>query len=370
MVVILAYDIFIANFTATNASGVLSELKYYGPAFTAFLLALNTLSGGIVVMKSDRDYLFTLPLDKRSLALSLYITQFIATGIVILLGFGFFFASYMYVVAGAYDRLLLVLDMVGLALAISSLGVISNVLSTYWRILTALLLAVWALSAILGVPFTPASFFTGNILSGSAAMLSMTVIFTGVALSELSHVELGTMRSLIRVTSAEVKNIRSFAGMSPARAIFSQNFLVFQFAASLNMGGASRYQSGNVRISRVLPVTVALALIYGYLALNAPVLMPPGGPVLGNSVATVLPTFVLFIVFFSSQGGMANERAWLALTAMEPALYFRYLLIAKVLSFVVAISPFAAVNIALAFLGVGGMLTPVIPLLVYRLTKT
>jgi hypothetical protein len=290
--------------------------------------------------------------------LSLYIAQFVATGIIILVFFGYF-ASY-----AAYSYLLLAVDLIALALTAYSLSVISNALSTRWRILVGISMGIWPLSALLSFPFTPASIFTGSAFYGSATMLSLTVVVTAVAFRELSEVELGTMRSLIRATLPEVKNIRSFAGMSPIRAIFSANFSVFQFAGRINMGAVSRYQTSNVRISRVLHAMIVLALLYGYLALKAQELTLPGGPVLGNSVATLLPIFVLFFVFFSSQGGMANERAWLSLTAMEPALYFRYVSIAKLLSFLLVVSPFAAVDVALTILSVSGTLTPIIPLLV------
>jgi hypothetical protein len=356
LVLLFAYNFLISTFANTNVSSLLLISRYYGPGIIAFLLALTTLSGGIVVLKSDRDYLFTLPLDKRELALSLYIAQFVASGITIFLVFSFFSSS---IVVGGYSHLLLVVDLIALTLAVTSLSVVSNVLKTGWRLLVALLLTLWAFPGALGLAFTPASMFTGSVVYGSASMLTLTDVVTFVAFRELSNVELGTMRSLIRATSPEVKNIRSFAGMSPVRAIFSQNFSILQFAGRMNLGTASRYQTGSVRITRVIPVTVALALLYGYVALAL-----SSAIALGNAAASILPMFVLFFAFFSSQGGMANERAWLALTAMEPPLYFRYVSIAKVLSLIVAVLPFAIVNVVLFFMGVSGTLVPVIPLLV------
>jgi hypothetical protein len=127
----------------------------------------------------------------------------------------------------------------------------------------------------------------------------------------------------------------------------------------VNMGTTSRYQSGSIRMSRLMPVAFALALVYGYVALT----LAPTGP-MGNLVVETFPLIVIFIAFLSSQVGMANERAWLAFTSMEPSLYFRYVSMAKAFSLAVMVSPFAIVNVVLALLGVEGALVPVIPLLI------
>jgi hypothetical protein len=357
MALMLAYYLFIGHFAAMNSSPFTSEIQYYGTGFTAFLFALMTLGGGVVVMKSDRDYLFTLPLDKMELAFGLFIAQFVASGIMVFLVFGFF--SSIIVMAGGVSYLLLPIDLIALALSVTSLSVVSNVLQTKWRLLVGALLVLWTLSALLGFAFSPASIFTGSVIYGSTAMLALTFAVTAAALRELSNVELGTMRSLIRATSSEAKNIRTFTGMSPVRAIFSLNFYTFEFSGRVNMGGTSRYQSSNARISRVMLVAFALALLYGYVALT---LSPTGA--MGNVAVANLPIIVMSFALLGSQGGIANERAWLALTSVEPSLYFRYVSMAKALSLVAMISPFAIVNVVLALLGVEGAFVPVIPLLI------
>jgi hypothetical protein len=357
MALMLAYYLILGHFAAAaGSSPFISMIPYYGTGFTAFVFAVMTLGGGVVVMKSDRDYLFTLPLDKGDLALSLYIAQFVASGIMVFLMFGLFSSV---LVVGVANSFLIPLDMVALALCVTSLSVISNVLRTPWRLLVGVLLTLWALSALLGFPFSPASIFTGDVIYGSVAMLALTSVATVAALRELSHVELGTMRNMIRATSPEVKNIRTFAAMTPLRAILSLNFYTFGFATQMNMGGASRYQSGGARLSRVVLVASALALVYGCFVLTSPLEAP-----VGNAVVSLLPTFAMFAAFFSSQMGMANERLWLALTSMEPSLYFRHISMAKALSFAVALSPFVVVNLALSFLGMGGALASVVPLLI------
>ncbi|MCJ7632367.1 hypothetical protein MUP77_08240 [Candidatus Bathyarchaeota archaeon] len=343
LTIIFVYNFFIYTFVSTNFS-LFVVLQYYGPGIITFMLTLTTLSGGIVVLKSDRDYLFTLPLDKRELALSLYIAQFVASGLMIFYFFGFFSSA----VAGMeYGRVLLVADLISLTLTVTSLSVVSNILPTRWRVLAGVLLAIWNLSAILGFAFAPASIFTGNVVNGSASIFALTAIVTVVAFRELEHVQLGMMRSLIRSTSSEVKNMRSFAGMSPVRAIFSENFSVLHFAGRMNMGGVSQYQTTSVPLTRMVLVTSVLAVVYGYVTM---VFSP--ATTLGNPIASVFPTFVLFFSFLTSQGGIANERAWLALTAMEPRLYFRYVSIARILALGTIISPFAAANMALALLGI------------------
>ena len=343
----LVYFVVLGRFNAVSGSPIASEIGYYGAGFTAFVFAIMTLGGGMVVMKSDRDYLFTLPLDKRELALGLYVSQFVASGIMVFFVFGLF-GSIM--VFGGADYLLLIVDMAALALCATSLAVISNALKTEWRLLLGALLSIWALSSLAGFAFSPASIFTGGVMYGSMAMVGLTAVVTALSLKELSHVELGTMRSLIRATSSEMKNMRTFAGSSPARAVFSLKFGTIEIGGGANMGG-SRYQGGGIRLSRVIPVACVLALVYGYLALT----LGPGGGMAGFG----LGLFAYLLVGFSlvsSQVGMSTERAWLALTSLEPSSYFRYVSIAKALSFAAIFSPFAAVNIVLALLGVQGAL--------------
>ncbi len=354
MAFLLIYYISLGSFSATGISPV---IQYIGAGIITFMLVLMTLAGGMVVMKSDRDFLFTLPLDKRELALSLYIAQFVASGIMIFVVFGFFISAM--VIGSGVSFFLLPIDLIAFALSVTSLSIISNVLETKLRVLLGVLLALWALSALLGFPFSPAAIFAGNVIYGSAAMLVLTLSTTVIAFRELENVELGTMRSLIRATSSEVKKNKTFGGMSPIRAIFSLNFYNFEFSGRVGggMSGTSRYQSGSVKIKLILPVTCALAAVYGYLALIS-------SSTDNFGITFLLPFFITYFAFFVAQGGMTNERAWLAFTSMEPSTYFRNVTTAKALSFAAIISPFAIANIILAFLGAGGAIAPIIPLII------
>src|SRR5215467_1140848 len=147
----LVYDLFIRALTSGNAPEFTGGFAEYAVGASIFFFSMSLLLGGIFVLKSDRDYLLTLPLRRRELSLSLFLAQFIGSGISILFLFGFYLAG-----AGTADTAaVLVGNLVLLAMIVTGLGVISNILSVWKRVILALALGLWCYSSTLGVPVTP-----------------------------------------------------------------------------------------------------------------------------------------------------------------------------------------------------------------------
>ena len=341
----LAYDVVIRTLTTGNESNFSGGFSYYAVGASIFFIAVSLLLGGLFVLKSDRDYLLTLPLRRRDLSLALFVAQFIGSGITILFLFGFYLAG-----AGSLETtIVLVFDLVLLASAVTAFGVISNVLAAWKRVLLAIAMGLWCSASLLGVPFTPVSAFTGDFLYGSLALFGVTVVVVPVAFRELAYIELGSIRSMLRATSAEYKRTLSFSGKSPLRAIYSYHLSFLELVGRVNLAGSTSYRAARVRTSTVLAISTVAAAVFLYIAGISP-LSETTRAVRG--LTFVIPIFMgVLTLVLMSQGTFSNERGWLAFTAMDPAKYLRHLVLSKIASAMAIIGPFATALMTLALLG-------------------
>src|SRR2546430_2389499 len=298
----LAYDVVIRTVTTGNSPEFSGGFSYYAVGASIFFIAVSLLFGGLFVLKSDRDYLLTLPLKRRELSLSLFTAQFVGSGITILFLFGFYLAG-----AGTLQTtIVLGADLAILAAVVTALGVVSNILSTRVRAGVAAILGVWCLSSILGNPFTPVSPFTGDLLYGSITLFGFAAVTVPVALRELAYLELGSMRSLLRATSSEYKKTMSFAGKSPVRAV-STLAITGPFAVA-NIVLAFRGVPVAVNSSIVLLVTVSSASIlatYLVARLGAVQQVKEEGMMPGQfdlkQLLAIIPTYIVIILIVVSE---------------------------------------------------------------------
>ena len=303
---------------------------------------MSLLFGGLFVLKSDRDYLLTLPLRRRDLSIALFIAQFIGSGITILFLYGFYVAG-----SGSLeDSLVLVANLVLLASLITALGVVSNILDTWRRVALGVVLGAWCVSALLGFDFTPVSAFTGHLLYGTLILFAVTAVFVPVALRELAYLELGSIRSILRSTASEYKKNMSFAGKGPVRAIYSYHLSFLELMGRVNIGGSTSYRTARIKTSRVFAVSTGIAAVYLYLVGFSPFSLAP--------LVIIIPILMgVITLVLMALGTLSNERGWLAFTAMDPAKYLRHLLLSRVLSILSILGPFGAANLVLTFLGRG-----------------
>ena len=332
--IMVTYSLIIS--TTIPPSGVTTILGYYASGIIAMFLAMALATGGVMVMKSDRDYLFTLPLSNRDLSLSIFFAQFIAYGTTVLFMFVY--------LAEAFTSPLLVVDMIALALAFTSLGVIGPLIRTRVRIILAVGLALWTLLSFTSFPFTPASAFTGNLYGGTVTLLALTAVTVTFAFRGLGRIELDMMKSLVRTTASDIKSPNSYVGKSPLGAIYSMNLTNMSLAGRMNMAGTSRYVSKRVKTRWVALASTAAAIAFLVFALwLGPANM--GNEVQnGNAANVILAIGLSFIGFFFSQSAITNERLWLSLTSLPPATYFKHLISSKVISLLVILVPFAVVD--------------------------
>ncbi len=360
MAFFLVYETFIGSQTA-GKTNIATGFSYYAVGASIFFMSMSLLFGGLFIVKSDRDYLLTLPLSRRDLSISLFTAQFIGYGITIIFLYGFY-------VAGAGDiptTIVLIANLAILSCVITSLGVISNILETWKRLILAVVLSVWSLSSILGVSFTPVSAFRGDLAYGTSALVVLGAIVVPVALRELAYVELGSLRTLMRTTSSEYKRNMSFQDKSPVRAIYSYHLSFLELVGRFNIGGSTSYRSARIKTSTVLLVSSIAGSIYLLLRALSPLggILPAGFS--WRPVVFVLPIFLgVIVLVLMSQGTFSNERGWLAFTALDPAQYLRHLLLSRFISTLAVLGPFGVANIVLALLGDSGGAQAAIVLLV------
>jgi hypothetical protein len=320
-------------------------LSYYGTAIIALFLAMALATGGVMVLKSDRDYLFTLPLSTRDLSISIFFSQFIAFGITILFIFVYLSTS----LASVY----LIADLFALAFTFTSLGIIATSLSTRVRAVFSVAIAAWTLTGVAGFPISPGAAFNGNVIAGTATLLLLGAFTTAIAFRGLSRIELDMMRNLVRSTSSDIKSQVSYSGKSPVGAIYSMNLSAMSLAGRMNMAGASRYISRRVKTRWVVTATSIAAAAYfvGVLYLGPPTAFTAGSDSLPAAIAVAI--VLAFLSFFLSQSAITNERMWLSLTSLPPSTYFRHLIASRVIALLLILAPFAAANLALFALGYG-----------------
>jgi hypothetical protein len=329
-------------------------LQYYGVGITVFLLATAILGRGMRVMKSDRDYLLTLPIEKKELALNLYLVQIISFIFTNVVFFGIL-VSVALAIGGGLSYILLPVDLVALAVLFSSLDVIASVLSKKMKIVLGAFLSLWVLSALWGVPFSLGSIFTEQILYGSIVLLISAILSTVIALKKLSNIEFKVMNDLIRASSSDMEKNRVFNGISRFRAIFSLNFSAVKSSGTFSMKTTLMDRIINI-LSRPIILSCIFALIYVLL-------LPQLAAENVNLVVTLHLLPLMFFITSTYQRGLSKERAWLSFTSMDPMLYFRYVSVAKALSWFSIALPFAIANIILMFLGFQTIL-PIISILI------
>ncbi len=329
----------------TQGSEATTVFSYYAIGASIFLIIMSLLLGGLFVMKSDRDYLLTLPLSRRDLSISLFTAQFIGSGITIV----FMYSFYIPGSSGLVGTIVSIADLALLACLVTALSVISNLLETWKRLLLAMGLAAWCATAVLGFPFTPVSSFNGNLAYGSLTLFLLTAIVLPVALRELAYLELGSMRTILRSSSSEYKQNMSFQGMSPIRALYSYHLAFLELAGRINIGGSTSYRTARVKTRTVILATLVAGVAYFVFTVLSPVSGNLRVYVPSRAIVYIISVFMGAIVLvLMSLSAFSNERGWLAFTAMDPATYLRHLVLSRVVSTLAIVSPFGIADIIIA----------------------
>lgn len=317
--------------------------NYYLVGILIFLVVFMVFLGGVALMKSDLDYLFTLPLRKSELVLSLYLAQFMATGVSFLFAVGYVLP---YVSGGLVQKGLMAGNIALLALLVTALSIISFKLEPKQKAILASVLGVWAILPVVGFNYSFTSIFMGNLPVGSAIIIVMNIPLNYFAVRQLSGIEIGFLKTTTRRSGTEFRNPENFVGMSPVRAIYAHHLSELSLTGRFGIGGSVSVRISRIRVSYLLIPAPFLAFIYLYIAF----MEGKGGPV---NFTLLLGS--LYIGIFSSilfaQEVLSHERAWLAFLSMPVTTYWRNLALSKVLQTYIIMLPFIVSDIILLLYG-------------------
>lgn len=340
IVVFLAYAIGIGSIAA-----VPNPLwSYYATGIVIFFLSIMIPFGGIAIMKSDLDYLFTLPLNRNELAASFYITQFFATGISFLFAFGYILP---YLTKSYLDIAVVSCNLIMIALMITAFSILAYRLSVQSKILLTIFMALWTAAPILGFPYSYSSIFFGNLTMGSIFALAVNIPANYLAFRELGSIELGFTKVSVRISGDIYKNQIAYGRYSARRSIFTYNLMQLNITSRMNLGASTSSRSARVKIHYLVIPMVILAVVYAIIAgyYNT-------GEEINVAVLIVSIYIGMFIPILFSQSVLSYERAWLAFTSMEPYLYWRNVVLAKFTQILVMVLPFFFASVYLYLIGI------------------
>jgi hypothetical protein len=325
--------------------------------YSAVLLFLSSMQGGMAVLKSDRDYLFTLPVSRSELAFSLYVGQLMLGGLLTVAWLGWYL-PFVEVPPGyaAFDLVLFVLLLTSLSASVAELP-------AKRRALAASGIALWAASGVWN-PVSPSSFFSAHFLAGTLTLAALSVGLTSYTLRRLGRAPL-IVGSQASQPSPSEGPVLSFQGAKGPAALLRMKLNSITLSGRVGgfSAGGSRYFSRRVSLLKFMGYMAAasLSLLAAALALYALGLLPTGYQAVrdarsGGTMAfwlLYMPAViaeVLFIGFSSSD--VINERPWLAFTSLSPGRYLRLSALSWALVTLASLVPFSIAYLAIWLLGV------------------
>ena len=337
-----------------------AEVRFYrvmAIAYTAILLLLSSMQGGMAVLKSDRDYLFTLPVSRSELAFSLYVGQLMLSGLLTVAWLGWYL-PFVEVPPGyaAFDLVLFVLLLTSLSASVAELP-------AKRRALAASAIALWAASGVWN-PVSPSSFFSAHFLAGTLTLAALSVGLTSYTLRRLGRAPL-ILGSQASQPSPSEGPILSFQGARGPAALLRMKLNSITLSGRVGgfSAGGSRYFSRRVSLLKFMGYMAAasLSLLAAALALYALGLLPTGYQAVRDARSGGATAFwllyipaviaeVLFIGFSSSD--VINERPWLAFTSLSPGRYLRLSALSWALVTLASLVPFSIAYLAMWLLGV------------------
>jgi len=348
--------------------------------FMLVILMLAPLPAGAPtsVLKSDRDYLFTLPVRPRDLGLALYIAYMLLSGV------------YTLAFIGVYE---LLLGVPPLYAAINT-ALLIVMLTSLWHVvmdlgrrrgpLLSLALVGWSLTALVKDPVTPVSALYGYYVPGPLTLAAVTAALTSLSLSRLSRAPLlysFPISEPLRPKGAEGGGLLSFQDVRGLRALVKLRMSLVQMGFGARTPEAAGVEVGRARLPRALVTMSAVAaalVVAGYVLHRLDVLTLEALRGLSseqNSTSSFEGFMVFFLVvafppmystIFTAMelptAFVGLERPWLAFTSLEPGNYMRSSGLITFAQSLILNVPLALSYAVLELVGVPGCLA-VVPLL-------
>lgn len=340
LIIVILYSIFTG--LELMKSGVKIETKfpeYYAVAYATFFMTFSAFSGGLAVLKSDRDYLFMLPIKKSRLIFSLFIAQIIVLGTAVVAFIGFYLP---FLGLNAWEAGVSYLLFI---LFITSISTYVGDLPTVRKALISVLLAIWGISPYFGFRYSPTAIFFGHAISGIDVLFPITILSMILTIRKLSNVSLEYQRSITREGNAEFKNTLKFDRYKGLRALYylSINYITIS-GRSGGIGYGIRYFSNRIKLTTLLIIMTILSLIYFIISWKIFFAY--------LQITTIVVTMISISFFYSfTQSSIANERPWLSFTSMDPGKYLSHFSLSKTISTFIITIPLILANVGLYLIG-------------------
>ncbi|PMP90687.1 MAG: hypothetical protein C0171_04655 [Caldisphaera sp.] len=353
LLIVIIYAIFSGIEMAK--SGIRIETKvpqYYAVAYATFFIVFSAFSGGLAILKSDRDYLFMLPIKRNQLIFTLFIGQIIVLGTAVMAFLGFYLP---FLGLNAWEA---ALSFILFILFVTSLSTFVGDLPTMRKSFVAIMLAIWGIIPFAAIPYSPTAMFFGHPIYGILTLLPTTCVTMYFTIRKLGNINIEYSRNMAKESSTDYKKILSFSRLKGLKALYYLNiFYVMLSGRSGGMGYGIRYFSGRIKLTNMVLIisilsAVYVLLIYRFFILDA-----------GFAGIIVSIFFVSFIYSFV-QSSIVNERPWLVFTSMDPGKYLIHLSISKAITTFILVLPLAIANIILQFLGGKGAISQSVLLII------
>lgn len=344
--VVLIYDVYIS----LSLSGTSSQFSFL-MVFSFFLFLMNMLIffGTFGGSKSDRDFLFALPLPRRDLVLAMYITRFLSIGIIFVFVIGYIVPG---ITSSLSDKLIVIFNILLGSLLLTAVATAATTLSVRNKVILSATFTIWGGLAIpyIGFPYSYLSALNGNLFYGTIFMVAVSIPANIFALMRVYEVELGIAKNAL-TSSAEMKGTPTKFGASPARSIIRYYFSNVNISGRTNMGGNVTVTSRGFKLRNGMLFTSVLAVAYFVIATRFTI---QGGLPVNMAVFLATGYLGVFAPLILSMGVISFERAWLSFTALPAGFYMRNLLLSKQLQVFTLLLPFTVVSVIMQFYGIKG----------------
>ena len=316
VVFLFVYGVLIALMESISYRRASPYIGTVAEVFVASFAFASIAFGGLIIVKSDADFLLALPVSRVRLSLYFFVVQALG-GIVIL---SVILGAYAFLVGG-----LALLSLPLYVLTFNSWSVLATRLPTVKRWVIASVTSAWFLTSLVGFPFSPGSAVTG---SPYGLIVLAFVSVTSFAL---------TVRQLYRT--------EELVAMAPSLTFSGRYVTRLKFLGKGMLTVLSYYSqiaSWTVRVPyfSLLFLSSAAAFLLYYSTRDL-------FPLIRDYLAFVVSVAILSGVSISGVNLLLGERLWVAFASMTRVKYLRTALLSGLTFYFQLSLPFAVVDFIL-----------------------
>ncbi|MEW9492588.1 MAG: hypothetical protein TQ35_0010390 [Candidatus Aramenus sulfurataquae] len=292
-------------------------------------VVVSSLLSRVFFTKSDVDFLFPLPLDRKEILVGLYLVSIVANGL-----FSLYFGAFAVDALGPAGFAVLI----ALVLLTSSMSIALAAMKLRKRLLIATIIGVWFLSPLFGFPFSPYSMFIGYNFA-YALLALLTALFVFLSVKNLNELELLSVQG--QTQSSKVKEI-SFSSGTPFVAVLKRSLSFLELAARVNYMGVSTFKTFRINVKYLLIASTLISVVYYLIVVHLGINGALNDHFFG---LTFLLTFLLiYVTLIFAQSSFMFEPLWLSFGILGPLRYARYYMLSRAISLEIALAPFSVVN--------------------------